>query len=113
MESAERQFIEAARLHGQYTLEGDADQVNGAYDKIVEAVRSLRATPDKGVGPLLLCLKSDDPSVVVWSALYLLPFREEDAVLALEGVAKSGIPRVSLGAEMTVAEWRSGKLKVE
>ena len=114
MVNPEQRFIEAAREHGLSTREGGGVvATNAAYDRIVSAVKALRASPDRGQHVLLNCLASDDPSVVTWAALYLLPLKERAAVAALRRIARSGVRLVSLGAEMTLKEWRAGRLKVD
>ena len=48
-----------------------------------------------------------------WAALYLLPYREREAVQALDRVAHGDTGLVGLGAKTTLAEWRAGRLTVE
>ena len=110
---AELRFIEFAREHGRATLSGTARETNKAYDNAITALRELRQTPDKGVSALIRHLQDDDLSVVNWSALCLLPFRELEAVAALERVARSGQRHTGFAAEMTLREWGAGRLKVE
>lgn len=69
--------------------------------------------PDKGENFLIGLLEGDDPSVVTWSALHLLPFRESEAVLALQKATEAAHPLIAFGAEMTLKEWRAGRLKVD
>jgi hypothetical protein len=113
MTSAEKQFIDAARQHGRATRDGDAAATSDAYKRITNALKELRSCADKGESFLIESLADDDLSVVTWSALYLLPFKEKDAVAALERVAKSGMPRIAFSAEITLKEWRAGRLSVD
>jgi Domain of unknown function (DUF2019) len=106
-------YIEFARQFGIAEREGDAPATNKAYEQLISALRELRKESDKGERFLLELLENDDLSVVTWSALYLLPLREADATAALERVAKSGVPRIGFSAEMTLKEWRAGRLKIE
>ncbi|HEY1425366.1 MAG TPA: hypothetical protein VGF50_01725 [Caulobacteraceae bacterium] len=110
-EFAERQFVEAARLHGRLTNENPGAN-HAAYDKVVASRKELRALPDQGQFFLVACLADSDPSVVAWAAFYLLPTRTAEAVAALTRVA-TGQDLVAFDAEMTLEEWRAGRLKVE
>ena len=110
---AEQQFIESARLHGLYTRHRQFAATTAEYNKIVAALRVLRALPDRGQDFLLGCVTDPDPSVVTWAALYLLPYRENEAVQALSRVTQSDTGLIGLGAEKTLEEWRAGRLTVE
>ena len=112
-QDAEQIFVEAARDHGRATLAGTSREANLAYDIAVGALRELRKADDEGVSVLLAHLQDEDLSVVSWSALYLLPYQETQATEALERVTQSGQPRIGFAAEMTLREWRAGRLKVE
>jgi hypothetical protein len=57
--------------------------------------------------------KEEDPGVRVWSALYLLPYDEPFALAALKTVADGNFRTISLSAEVTIDEWKAGRLKVE
>ena len=111
--SSEEIFVEGARQHGEGTIDGDAPVTNRAYKKLISALREIRKTPDRGENFLNSLLDSDNPSIVIWSALHLLPFRENEAVLALQKVAETAPPLIAFGAEMTLKEWRAGRLKVD
>jgi hypothetical protein len=110
---ADLRFVKFAREHGRATMSGTARETNKAYDGTIIALRELRQIADKGVSVLLGHLQDDDLSVVSWSALCLLPYRELEAVAALERVAQSGQRHTGFEADMTLREWRAGRLKVE
>jgi hypothetical protein len=111
--SSQREFVEAARQYGLQMSNHQFAATKHEYDKIVGALRALRQSPDQGESFLLTCLSDPDPSVVTWAALYLLPYREHEAVQALSRVAHGDAGLVGLGAETTLAEWRAGRLTVE
>lgn len=111
--AAQDRFVEGAHQHGLYTVEGDAPATNRAYKKIILALNELREMPDRGEGFLSNLLQNEDLSVVSWAASYLLGSRPEEAVQALERVARDALPLIAFGAEMTLKEWRAGRLKVE
>lgn len=109
----EDSFVESAKEHGQGIIEGDPNITNRAYDRVVSAIKDLRKCPDRGELFLTGLLGREDLSVVRAAATYLLPLREKEAVRALERVAKDGLPLIAFGADMTLKEWRAGRLKVD
>lgn len=111
--TAEDIFIESAKDHGNGIVEGDPKKTNRAYDRVVSAVKELRKNSDRGEAFLVGLLDGEDCSVVRAAATYLLPLREMEAVQALERVAKDGLPLIAFGAEMTLKEWRAGRLSVD
>jgi hypothetical protein len=111
--SPQDRFVEAAQEHGRGIIEGEPRITNRAYDRVVSAIRDLRKTPDRGEGFLLGLLDKEDLSVVRAAATYLLPLREVEAAQALDRVAKDGLPLIAFGAEMTLEEWRAGRLKLD
>lgn len=113
MNISQREFVNAARLYGLQMNKQEFAATKPEYDRIVGALRALRKSPDQGESFLLSCLADPDPSVVTWAALYLLPYREREAMQALDRVAHGDAGLVGLGAETTLAEWRAGRLNVE
>jgi hypothetical protein len=110
MTDAERQFLEAVRLHGSYTRDRNFPATNPAYDRAAKALRAVRSQPDRGERFLLACLADPDPSVVAWAASSLLP--DKRAIEALKHVA-CGDDFVAFDAEMILEEWRAGRFKPE
>jgi hypothetical protein len=80
---------------------------------MVAALRELRLTPDKGVAFLQNVVANEDFGVAALAALYLLPYDPNRAIEVLEQIASAGIPRLSFRAEMTLQEWRGGRLRIE
>lgn len=111
--SAQDSFVEGARQHGQGIVEGDAPLANKAHKKIMLALKGIKETPDRGESFFLTLLENEDVSVVKWAALYLLPSRREEAERALQKIAESASPMIAFGAEMTLKEWRAGRLKID
>lgn len=111
--TSEEIFIEAAKDHGRGIVDGDSQITNHAYDELVSAIRDLRKTRDRGELFLTGLLNEENLSVVRAAATYLLPLREVEAVHALERVAKDALPLIAFGAEMTLKEWRAGRLKLD
>lgn len=111
--SAEDRFIEGAREHGEATVEGDAPATNKAYRKLALALREIREQPDRGDAFLASLLSNQDLSVVAWASTFLLFSRQREASEALQRVSKSASPLIAFGAEMTLKEWKAGRLKVD
>jgi hypothetical protein len=111
--SAQDRFIEATRQHGQSIVKGDASMANKAHKNIMLAVKEIRETLDRGESYFLSLLANEDTSVVKWAALYLLQSRQSEAEQALQKIAETGPPLIAFGAEMTLKEWRAGRLKVD
>jgi hypothetical protein len=113
MSTAQDRFVEQARQHGAATREGDHQATNRAYYAMMDALREIRAEDDRGVKFLSGCLVDEDPSVITWAALHLLPYREDEALTALQKVADGGFGLISFGAETTMEEWKAGRLVIE
>lgn len=102
-------YASAAALHGKATHDGDFELANRSYDEIANIYRSLR---ERGEREHLLQLLADaDPSVRSWAASHALEFAPERAVTALTAIASGPPSPERLSAQMTLREWRKGKLK--
>ena len=102
--------MESAKLHGQATENGNSKQANRAYDRLRVAVAYL---DDEGRRSDLLGLtNSEDASVKMWAATFLLPTKMvRDAVRILEMVGQeAGI--IGFDARMTLQEWNRGNLRL-
>lgn len=97
-------------MHGAGTLAGEPGATNLAHRSIVEALEDLRRAPDKGENALRELLTDEDPSVATWAALFLLPLDEQSASAVLERIAASGVPLIAFNAQMTLREWKAGRL---
>jgi len=101
-----RQLVVA---HAQATLTGDYKAGNLAFDKLLFLVPIIRTHGEKGEEALLQMTKDTDDSVVCWAATNLLKSHENQAIAALEGVAKkTGI--LAFNAEMVLKQWKKGEL---
>jgi hypothetical protein len=101
-------FKGAATIHGECTENGNYKLANKNYDKIVKAVDYLKKESKRDylyqfLGDLNIWVRG-------WSALYLLPLYEEDALKVLNIIA-AGKGIVSSVAETTIQEWEKGNLK--
>ena len=86
---------------------------NKAHKNIMLAVKEIREAPDRGESFFMSLLTNENASVVKWAAAYLLPYKPAEAVVALQTVAETGPPLIAFGAEMTLKEWRAGRLKID
>jgi hypothetical protein len=111
--SAQDRFVEATRQHGQGIIEGDAPMTNKAHQMVMIAAKEIRATADRGEAFFVSLLPNEDPSVVKWAAAYLLKSRQSEAEAALERVSGTAPPLIAFGAEMTLKEWRAGRLNMD
>ncbi|HSI33061.1 MAG: hypothetical protein ACAI43_15735 [Phycisphaerae bacterium] len=102
------EYRRLASDHGRFTLSGDADRANSAYDRLrtvyrdLESVGSLRA---------LIAFRDDaDPWVQIWSSAHTLRFDAPGALLVLENLLTADAPLVGLTARSVIDEWARGTL---
>ena len=101
-------FKEAAIIHGEATEQENYKLGNKNYDKIVKSIHYLKS--ENAIGLLHQFLDDPNMSVRTWSAAYLLPLYEQDALKALNYIANAkGI--TSGNAATTIEEWEKGNLK--
>lgn len=106
-------YRDAAFRHGSYTISGDYRNTNKAYKDIVAVLRKIRNLDDRGLELLRDLTYDEDLTVRVWSASHLLPLDEKWAIRVLEEISSLEIGHSSLDAEMTLSEWRSGRLTID
>jgi Domain of unknown function (DUF2019) len=102
-------YRDAAEQHGEATEDGDHKTANISADLISEVYAELRqrgANAQRAVLPLLT-----DPvsGVRFWSASHALEFAPEEGEAVLEKFASSDT-FLGSSAEMTLNEWRGGRL---
>lgn len=110
-EDASVAYVGAAALHGAATSEGDHDKANAAHDTLIEALLTLRESPDRGRSTLTALLDLEDASVRCWAATHLLPIDERAATQALAALV-SEPPFVGFDAKMILREWKAGRFEV-
>ena len=101
------QYADAASAHGVATGVGDSDAANSAHDVIAGIYRTLRERGHER--HLLPLLEHADPAVAAWAAAHALEFAPEDGERRLTELAQSE-DLIGFGAEMTLSEWRAGRL---
>jgi hypothetical protein len=105
-------YVVAVERHGASTDRGNAPSANRAYDQVMEALRDLRAMPDRGEAVLLELTSHQNDWVRVAASTHLLPLNEEQALATLEKLTASANGFVSTNAEVILKEWRAGRFNV-
>jgi hypothetical protein len=112
MKDTVARYVRAAEQHGESMERGDPKSANRAYDQLAEALRALRAMPDRGEAALRDLTNHQSDWVRVWASTDLLPLSEEQALTTLEDLATVESTFVRSDAKMVLKEWRAGRLKV-
>lgn len=103
-------YRENAAKHGASTQTGDSVAANAAYAAMVEVLRALRALGPEALRALLVLLEDPDIAVRGWAATHALEFAPESAEGVLEAIAGGPPGPFRLDAEITLREWRAGRL---
>jgi len=109
MTSSLDQYRRHAFDHGFHTAECNADAGSESYDHLQEAFATL--VRDGRRNELFGLYDDADPSVQCWAAAHTLEVDEARALAKLEQLEKSEVPHVSMDAEYTIKEWKSGELR--
>ena len=99
-------YAEAAKVHGEATVTG-SHPANNEADLIAAAYRELRRRGSESA--LLVLLESKDDGVTAWAGAHALEFAPEQGEPVLAKLAESpGL--LGFGAQITLREWRAGRL---
>lgn len=103
-------YREAAVRHGDAIARGDHQSANRAANRIAAIYSELRRRGLEAQRQLIPLLDAPEPRVRGWAAAHSLEFApsEGEAVL-IRLVSQSGL--LGLSAEMTLKEWRAGRLR--
>jgi len=104
-------YRECAAAHGRASFGGDYKTANWNADLIAEIYRELRRRGVEAQAFILPLLNDDDPSVRVWTATHALDFAPDKGEPVLMELSKIGKGACRLDAEMTLIEWKNGRLK--
>lgn len=104
-------YEDAAAIHGQATRDGNSRTANAQYKRIIVVWNELRRRGDDGRAALSRLMGSSNPHVRGWAASHVLEFEPEAAEPELTRLAQGPPSPVRLDAEMTLKEWRAGRLK--
>ena len=106
-------FAEAARIHAHgVRTGGDVVVTNRAADQVSGAARLLLALGKPGIDAVGALTRDEDDEVALWAAAYLLAHNARPAKRRLRQIARSGTPLLSLSAEITLHEWKRGRLRM-
>jgi hypothetical protein len=108
-EAAVTLFYTATNIHAEATEVGDYKKGNEAHAQIIKALKWLQ---ENSLTHLLLpLLESSSIGTRSWAASYLLLHNEQKAINTLELIASSKTIH-GLSAQITLREWRMGRLKI-
>lgn len=102
-------FIDNAIIEGECTEKGDHKKGNKAFDIIAKVAKKIKQLDPK-FNVLLPLLKHKNDSVKLHAAFYLLPYQIKLAERVLKKISKNN-GLVAFTAEMTLKEWKAGRLK--
>ncbi len=110
-----RDFVSAAQLHGEATLNGDDKLANKQAARLAKIYRHLQGDRQFALSFLQALFQHPSASVRVWASAHALGLgiqtNEASSILEqVSGDSRLGILR--LDAQMTLKEWRKkGKLE--
>jgi hypothetical protein len=104
------QYRAAIERHCAAMSDGDAEKANLAVD---DAENTLKKLVVAGEDQQLLDLFNDiNPTVQLWAAVHTLEIAKQRALGKLHQIKSANIPMISLEAEISINEWRLGRLRV-
>lgn len=108
-----KEYEQAARLEEFYSQLGDDRKANEQHDKLRAVYREIKAHGREASLSILRLLDSDSIGVRIWTAYFSLEFAPEIGASVLEEISRTskGIQRFT--AEMTLKEWKAGRLKFD
>jgi hypothetical protein len=106
-------YEEAATTQWQELQAANAKAANAQYKRVVSIWKELRSRGKEGQAALSMLMASSNPHVRVWAASHVLEFDPGPAEAELARLADGPPSIVRLDAEMTLKQWRAGKLKFE
>ena len=107
----EEEYLAAAVEFQRARDEYDHKKSNKAHDKLISAARKIRLSrSDQGQLFFSSLVSHDMPHVRAWAAFNLIPLNPKLASKVLSQLAKGPPGEVRLDAEMTLKEWKAGRL---
>ena len=104
-------YEDAAELYGYYSDAADAKKVNRQYAKITEIFSEISRRGLHAQYELLSLLETENLTVRLCVACHALRFSPEIGEKILNEIANNTRGVQSLDAEMTLQEWKAGRLK--
>jgi len=109
-ESLARAYSSAAAGHYEATKKGDDKAAIREYELLAGAYRELRHRGPQALDVLVPLFTDANQGVRMWAAAHGLMFAPEAAERVLSELA-AGRGIVALNAQMTLKEWRRGRLR--
>lgn len=107
-----RVYREAALTHAAASMSGRHRVANRAFDSLGMLRREISSRGASGQEGLRALLEDEENGVRVWAATHCLPFAAHEAEAVLKEVAAHAKGSVGLSAEVTLSEWKAGRLQV-
>jgi hypothetical protein len=104
-------YREAALNHAAASMSGRHRVANRAFDSLSLLRAEIVSRGARGIDALRGLLADAEDGVRLWAATHCLAFAAAEAQAALEEVAAHAKGSVGLSAEMTLSEWRAGRLQ--
>jgi hypothetical protein len=104
-----RVYRDAAAKHGEATERADHHVANEMADLVAEIYAELRSRGSDAQRELLGLLADEAASVRLWAATHALEFAPEDGEPVLRSLVSMG-RLLGFTADMTLTEWRAGRL---
>lgn len=106
-------YEEAATMQWQALQDSNSRAANTQHKRIMALWKELKDRGNEGQAALLALMASSHPHVRVWAAAHVLEFHPRQAEAELERLANGPPSMIRLDAEMTLKQWRAGKLSFE
>ena len=103
-------YEEAATRYGQASEDADPRANNAQHRRISTIWKELKHRGEEGRDVALRLLTHANPHVRGWAAFHALEFAPERAIAELERLAREAPLWLKLDAEMTLKEFRAGRL---
>jgi hypothetical protein len=107
-------YASAAAFHGRATEVSDPRETrsaNRAADLIAAIYREFRARGNEACEHLLPLLSHPEPGVRGWAGAHALEFAPKLGEPVLEELARLPRSPVGFSAEITIREWKAGRLR--
>jgi hypothetical protein len=106
-----RRYASAAPAHGRATEAGDSERANGAARSIAAIYSELRRRGIAAQRELLPLLHDLSPGVRAWAGAHALEFAPDVGEQALTVLSQMPGSLVGFSANITLLEWRAGRLR--
>jgi hypothetical protein len=106
-----RSYSQAAAAHGKATEEGDHKTANKMANMVSSVYSELRRRGAEAQRALLPLLHNENPGVRLWVASHALEFSPIDGEPVLVELASTYHSFTGMTAQVTLSQWREGKLR--